>query len=61
MIDNDDKPKYTLKCSPERLACEIEMAVWTTRPLPEVLSSRDRERLESRIREVVELLTVREG
>jgi hypothetical protein len=57
----DQKTEYWLKCSPERLACEIEMAVWMTQPLPEVLSTRDRERLEARILEVVELLTVREG
>jgi len=57
----NQKPEYKLKCSPERLACEIEMAVWMTRPIAEILSSRDRERIEARIREIVELLTVREG
>jgi hypothetical protein len=55
------KPEYKLKCSPERLACEIEMAVWQTQPLAEILSTLDRERIEARIREIVELLTVREG
>jgi len=57
----EKKPEYKLKCSPERLACEIEMAVWQTRPLAEILSTRDRERIEDRIREIIELLTVREG
>jgi len=57
----EKKPEYKLKCSPERMACEIELALWQTRPLAEVLSTRDRERIEAKIREIVELLTIREG